>query len=222
MLIKNIFLLAALFLTNPVHGQAPFQNLDFESATVPDIPQGTSGSEVSVNEALPSWTVSSGQEPVLLVFHNQVASGSSIPSLFGPQYPTPQIAEGKYSLLLNPGVAPDQSLSQTGFVPSDSRSILFEAGVGEIRPGTATLGSIPLTVVALRYESTYYTTYGADISGLAGRTEELRFTAFHGGGMLLDNIRFSTLVIAEPGNTTIFVCGLAVFGLIRARRRSVD
>src|SRR4051812_6804367 len=74
MLIKNIFLLAALFLTNPVHGQAPFQNLDFESATVPDIPQGTSGSEVSVNEALPSWTISSGQEPVLLVFHNQVAS----------------------------------------------------------------------------------------------------------------------------------------------------
>ena len=58
-----------------------------------------------------------------------------------------------------------------------------------------------------------YTLYGADITAFAGTTVDLRFTALLGGSLYLDDIRFSSQLVPEPGMLALLSLGGIMFAV---------
>jgi len=207
--------------------QGTFQNLDFESATIPIIPAGEFGSPVPVAQALPGWTAYLPNiTTVNQIGHNDLSLGGEAIIIFGPQWHSSDILQGNYTILLETafiGGAPQPSLTaaigQTGLVPSSAESVRFFA-VGSVKV-TFNGQVIPLFQLGSR---TNYTVYGGDISAFAGQTGELRFTSPASGPVvaLLDNIYFSTQPIPEPSVLGLFALGLSFLGWrSRSKRRSI-
>ena len=185
--------------------QGSFQNLDFEAAV---IPSGTHpGLGVYISSAFPGWSPSTA-------WYDSVSLGgaaiSVIDSSAAPYwYYQPSLQsfiQGQYSaVLFAGGIVNDtsSSISQTGLVPSGTRSLQAKMSWHNAAP-VVTLGGQTVNMVPLQMFPGY-TLYGGDISSFAGQVETLSITKPPVYGqvppswVLLDDIGFSGQVVPEPG-----------------------
>ena len=86
MRLKNQFLtiVFSLALPSAIFSQGTFQNLNFEAANLPVIPNGQVGGFVSSTDAIPSWTAYYGTSQTFQVLHNNFTTGGVNISVFGP------------------------------------------------------------------------------------------------------------------------------------------
>ena len=201
-----------------LYGQGTFQNLDFENPVLPLIRD--SSFEVPITNALPGWAGYLGVFQVDRVVYNTVSLGAAAISLQGPGSGLPAIA-GNYSVVLQSafGVAPDgtAAVGQTGQIPVTARSLRF---YGSTDMQVTFIGQ-SLTLFGLGIGPNYQIV-GADISGFAGQTGELKFlipdlTPLGSTSSYLDNIVFSSQSIPEPSVLGLFGLGALLFAY-RSRR----
>jgi hypothetical protein len=200
-----------------------FQNLNFESATnLPGGPPIPDGVDVAATNALPGWTAYAGG--------SALAEINYVSNYFGGVSTSVELEGGSLALSgnnLSVGLYGFASISQTGLVPEDTESLQFEAqGPGpDDSLGASglevTLGGQTLSYSALS-EGPDYWVYGANIpADTEGQTEALIFLIQLGqsGGVLLDDIDFSTSPIPEPSECALIGLGSVLFGLRRRRER---
>ncbi len=208
--------------------QGPFENLNFESATLDPIPSGQYGGEVPIGAALPGWSASIGGVAVTQVLQNDYTLGAASIDIFGPNWnqTEPGIIGGNYTVFLqafNTGQG-NVSIWQTGTVPANTESLQFSAWShfgGSASFSVSFAGDSLSPVVLSSGESPSgqpYTVYGVNIAPYAGQTGQLEFTSLAGGPDWneFDDITFSpTAVTPEPGTLALVVMG----GLALAARR---
>jgi len=194
-----------------------FVNLNFEAANV----SGDSPGSVSASSAIPNWTAyisGVGQSSIL---YNSESLGEAAISLQGTNgiY---QPIQGQYFVLLQATFfAPDTNtaaIGQTGQIPAGTESLTFWGNTSLSGAGNnmqVTFNGSPISYSAIGSGSDY-TIYGANISGLAGDTGQLLFTAFNNTYAEIDNIQFSTSAVPEPSTLGLSALG----GLLLAWRRS--
>jgi hypothetical protein len=208
---------------------APFQNLDFESATFVPIPNDPHD-RVYLSSALPYWTGYIGADQTNAVLHNNFFLGSSGISIQGPTNSYFPILEGSLTPMLQAGTdrlgnPTPVALSQTGLVPLDARSLFFRARAstfGGPNPFVVTLDGETLSMMPIAVSGDLYTLYGGDVSAYAGQTLELRFTALPftsaGYNFFLDAIEFSPNPVPEPSTFALLAIAGA-FGWFYWRRK---
>src|SRR5207245_2474384 len=138
------------------------------------------------------------------------------------------VIQGKFSVMLMAGASPanssvsaDAAISQTGFVPTTTKSLLFEAysqgnglAVLSVALNGQILDMVPLTTTAS------YTLYGGDISSFAGHRANLTLTAvsdYPQGFEIfgLDAISFSVNAVPKPSKLALVVFGFLVLTTCR-------
>jgi hypothetical protein len=207
-----------------------FQNLDFELADPSGYPPNSN--DLPVGSGFPGWAVTYsspgvGTKVASAVWYDALSIGGAIVCIddrnTGYGFVPPQ---GTYAAYLFGGPAAYWSgtlvpvystISQTGWVPSGTHSLLMD--VSAMNGFTVSLGGQALNMLPLQTFSSY-TLYGADISGFAGLTAQLSITAPPTGvpnGVLLDDIVFSPQVIPEPG--AVGLLGLCAGLYLWSRRR---
>jgi len=213
--------------------QGAFQNLNFESATPATPITGPLGPFYQpVGLALPSWSAYLGGVEQTQVLQNVYTLGSGSVDIFGPDYTaagpqgglSPGIIDGHFTVFLqagapSPGLG-NASIEQYGTVPIATQSLEFEAW--DWLPSSSILAvsfagnSLSPVVIGT---GPNYTLYGADISGFAGQSGQLEFSAVwnpNGPSWIeLDDITFSPNAIPEPSTLALVVMG----GLTLALRR---
>lgn len=201
------------------HGQGFFQNLNFEQAN-----PVSSGEPlyVTADSALPFWTPTIGGVDQTHVGYNFASTGSTMVSLIGAGGPV-AVIDGNYSVLLTGGItASAASISQTGFIPAGTQSLLLEAVQG---PGGGSQGNLDVLIanqnvpITLLSTEPNYSLYGANISAWGGKTEELTISASEAttglNNWTIDDISFSPNAAPEPSTVSLIV----VAGLALASRR---
>jgi hypothetical protein len=173
-------------------------------------------------EALPGWNALSGGTPLLFLGYNAPGLDSAWVSIHDNANPNDLFKPigGTYSVFIK-GATPlgpslDAEITQVVAVPSDSKSLFFRA---------RNLNGLDLSFNGQNL--TYYefqqgggdSAYGADISGFAGSTGEIRFTAGQGEWGLIDDVLFSTIVIPEPSVMGLSAGGLAFLLLATRLKR---
>jgi len=219
---KPQFLVAVFSLINlaSLLAQGTFVNLDFEGALVPDTPPGSNGGVVSANIALPGWVVLPGQFGE--VYHNTITIGSPSITLFGPNWDSTDIFQGRYTVRLATAFANTGSaIAQTGQIPANAQAMLFYAQVFNMDV-TFAGNSLPFFRVG---SGPNYDIFGVDVNAVHGMTGELRFTALPlagggFGGVRLDNIFFSDQPIPEPSVVGFFALGALLLGWRFFKRKS--
>jgi alpha-tubulin suppressor-like RCC1 family protein len=186
-----------------------FYNLDFEQASL--IPHyGDPYGRVQFGPALPGWTGYCGTDVQTVANYNFEFLDSPGISILDSTYtnlPISGLIHGRYCVLLQTGeyfmssfVA--TAIAQTGTVPADARSIIFNAGlISSITNLAVTFNGAAIPLVVLTAQPNYVV-LGGDVSQFAGQSGELRFTApilWNGSppqpywkDQLLDDIRFSS------------------------------
>jgi hypothetical protein len=232
-LLRPILLLWAFILaTLNASAQGTFQNLNFEAA---NIPNGTPArSFVPVASALPGWNAYFTSGTGVKTFDTQVAyDGISLGGVAISVNDTNAGLgfvpfQGKYSAFLFGGQNLSASISQTGLVPSNTKSLqleIYSSGTPFIvLLGGQAINMIPLGTVSLPTFPNSFTLYRGDISSFAGQVAELSFTQPPPPGtppssLFLDSIVFSPSPVPEPDTHAIFLCGAAVFGFYRWTRK---
>jgi hypothetical protein len=225
--VLSVALLAAL----SAQAQDSFRNLNFEQADPVIDPEGTPYPyAVTAASALPGWTVYLGSVQQTDVIQNLYAINQASVDIFGPNYPaavpggSPGVIDGNYSIMLQAGNLPESptdvgaSIEQTGFIPPIIQSLEFKAYTWT--PSTAFsvfLDGEDLTPMAIG-SGANYTLYAVNISSYAGQTATLEFTALftdgRSSGLGLDDISFSTNVVAspEPNLVALSAIGGLLFG----------
>jgi hypothetical protein len=192
-----------------------FINLDFESAT--NLPP--SGYDVAVTDALPGWMAFAGTSQLSTIPYNSPTTAyEPIIGLYSSNAAPAAVPGGKFAVSLSS----NGSISQTGLVPSNAQSLLFDAtGLGLV---SLSLGGQSLSYVAvsnaLNAYGYSYTIYGASIpSSFVGQIETLTFSAGTSGfDEFLDNIQFSPETIPEPSGLWLgFGSGILTYVLRRKR-----
>jgi hypothetical protein len=228
--------LSVVLVSGAACGQGTFQNLNFEAARLPRIPNGQSGGYVSFSNALPGWTGYLGTGLAAEALHNDFTLGNASIGILGPYWnlgPGFNIIEGWYSAVLQAGSAifvgnnVPAAIVQTGLIPADARSIEFKLSVLIGGPATrfrVEMGGQPVTIVPLAATANY-TLYGGDIAAFAGQTAEVRFSAiptpsYSHSSIVLDSITFSPSIIPEPSSEAVFGTGLLLVGWSLGCRRS--
>jgi PEP-CTERM motif len=196
--------------------QGTFQNLDFESASIPN---GTQvGSMVPTASGLPGWSAaiisSNGTFQLSQVDYDFLSlSGGGYVCINDTNTGFGFVPlQGKFSAYLIGGPnIPDSTfytaqISQSGLVPSGTQTLFVDV---------YTYGTFVVTLGG-------HTLYGADISAFAGQTEQLSFSAPPTGvpnGVELDKIIFSQNSIPEPGTFGLLALGTVLFSSRFVRRR---
>jgi hypothetical protein len=193
-----------------------FLNLDFESAyNLPGNPG--SGEIVSITNALPSWTAYGGDVNIYYVSNYFLGSATLVTLESGGL-----ALNGEFSVELSDA----GSISQTGMVPVDAESLIFDAE-GPAGPNhtiiysgfSITLGGQALAYTLLS-QATGYSVYGANIpDGLDGQIEGLTLACQGvGSGMvILDNVEFSPTSVPEPSEFALAGLGVILFCFARPR-----
>ena len=199
--------------------QGSFQNLNFESASFVPIPDDRFD-RVYLTSALPHWTAYVGTNQLDAVLHNNAYLGSAGIAVLDSSWRLP--LQGNFSVLLQAGadlttqLPADVSLTQTGLVPSNARSLWFSAQFLPLSQYptefAVSLGGVELDLFAFPSGTSTATLYGADISAFAGQTLPLNFTLFAPrpfgpADLYLDAIQFSPTPVPEPSAIALF--GLA-------------
>ena len=225
----GVFLLTAVSSTL---GQGTFQNLDFEAANLPAVPSGQTGGFVEASNAIPSWTAYYSTDQTTRILHNSYTLGDVNVSILGPNFASfYPILEGNYSIIIQSGLIASTTrtaaaIAQTGTIPTDSLSLKFLARqvlFGDPTQLAISIGGQPVPYFPLSTTSNY-TVYGADISGFAGQTTELRLTSFPTAAspynyFEIDSIQFSNQPIPEPSVFGLFALGALIFGWRSLHRR---
>ena len=218
-IIKIIIIGALLFASSHLSFSQGFMNLNFESTTLTN--NGPPNTGVSTTVALPGWTAYIGGTSQSTILYNNTTAGSSSIAVWG-SYSGPGYSfnalQGKFSAVLTAGPS-NASISQTGLIPVDTVSILFNAA--QFYTPTNFLVSMngQAINIALITSTANYTVFGGDISAYAGQMANLTFTcltAYSSGipllSLELDNIRFSTAIVPEPGALALAALGAVLFG----------
>jgi len=194
--------------------QGTFRNLDFESAQLVFIDSPTNHWLATTN-ALPGWSAFSETNQLANIQYG--INGGITPSVWLSSQTNRGSIDGFFSVGLGETVFYTGSISQTGLVPANARSLLFEMITGGAI--SVSLGGQNLSYIAIS-NALNYTLYGADISSFAGQIETLNFSAVvnYGGG-LLDDIQFSTLSVPEPSAISLIFLGSGVLFYVRHRKR---
>jgi len=230
---NKLGLLCQVFLvplaTEMALGQGNFFNLDFELATVPNVPPDQP-IFINASAGVPGWTVYIGTNPSAQVLYNGISGGGALVSLIDPHTANygNRVISGNFTATLDSGVVfiggtpipVAAALAETGLIPATGHSLLFDAS-GDVSALLVTFNGQNLPFARVGTGSNYQI-YGADISSIAGQTGELRFTerpitpptypiAF------LDSIRFSSGSIPEPSTGALVVLGGMVVGSRKLR-----
>lgn len=190
-------------------GTVAFQNLDFEQASIPNVPAGQSGADVETIVGTPGWTVYAHSDGLAetTILHNNLSLGSAAVAILGPSWSSSAILQGSYTLLLQaswPGMTIKPAIAQTGTIPETARSIQYSSKILHGMPGVSFAGqTLSVSILGGSQESGY--TLSADVSAFAGQTGELRFF----GDGYLDDIRFTS--VPEPSTVGLLVLGAALF-----------
>jgi hypothetical protein len=222
--------ISILLLTLCLNGWAQaFTNLDFEKATIMQaIPPFTS--YVYASNAIPGWTANLGGTPQGIIGYDTVSLGGAAVFLEDDSASSigPAPLQGNYSVLLqgansiyNPsGAQYSASIGQTGTIPNTATTLTFWGNI----PGgmQVTFNGQPLLFIDIS-NTLNYAIWSADISGYAGQTGQLLFTAPGGlvntSGGVLDNIHFSSVPIPEPSAFALAVLGALTLGFQYRRTR---
>lgn len=205
-----------------VRAQGTFQNLDFELANLPDVPFGQPGGSVTIAAGLPGWAGYIGTQRVSTIIHNDLSLGDAALSILGPQL-IGGVFQGKYAAVLQAGSGTPAAIAQTGQIPLNARSLVFDAVSVSLKV-TFAGQQLPIIIVG---EAADYNVWACDVSRHAGQTGELRFSAPPlpigdppPNMVYLDFIRFSELpVVPEPGSLALFGAGgLALVWRLRRQR----
>jgi hypothetical protein len=218
---------AIIFAVLSAQAQGTFQNLNFESASIPSstpIP-----SFVPIGEALPAWnaelinTSTSVATPQTQAVYDGVSTGGAVISLIDDNSPYRGPIEGNYSVFLfgggNPAVI-SVSISQTGLIPAGTESLLMDAWISPNASPVVAIDGQPVTMFPLQTFANY-TLYGGNISSFSGQTATLSFTdpppaIQEPSQFLLDNISFSpAAVVPEPSPLALTGFGGLLFALYR-------
>jgi hypothetical protein len=216
---ESSLIILGVFMTGIcTHAQGTFQNLNFELANMSGYPVGTDGVPVAVG--LPGWSAYYGtdnggmRETAYIVYDALSLGGAGIVIWDATSGQANFVLQGTYSLNLQGswyGPPTSAAVGQNGTIPTGSRSLRFYGqSVGNL---LITFNGQPLPHSEIG-AGPNYTIYGADISAFEGQSGQLLFTALPNGAALLDNIRFSTQPIPEPG-----VCALVGLGALFACKR---
>ena|SRR5437899_5217559 len=195
---------------NHGYSQGTFANLNFENSIITWDP--SQPGEVPIANALPGWTGYLGGQPTVHALYNTVSLGDAAISLQGPGSVRPAI-EGSYSVILQPssaGFPTSAALAQTGQIPSWARSLLYDGGL----VFQVSFDGQRMPIIPLSGHGDYFLV-GADISGFAGQTGELKFlVAPQQFGVMgyLDNIQFSPEPLPEPSTLCLFGFGALLLG----------
>jgi hypothetical protein len=194
-----------------------FTNLDFESARVIIIIGPGFPPKIDISNAVPGWSVSNLGNKIPWVDYNLLAP-------FGSEGSNQWVLDGHFSFYLGSG---ENTISQTGLVPSGAESLLFDATSSSV---LVSLGGQNLSFMAIsnavNASGLGYTVYGANISGFAGQVETLTFfgnnqNANNNGGVGLDDIQFSPEAVPEPSAISFLCLGSGVLFYVRKRRRQL-
>lgn len=214
-----------------------FINLDFEQAVLTPVNPGDPPDNYyfSVASALPGWTAQIGNSPVSYIHLSPYALDETAVQLVAPGSGFPAI-QGNFSVDLYganffSGVgSATASISQTGLVPVDAKSIKFL--VNESFQSIESFPTLTLngTVIPLLTESTSggIVTLVGDVSSFAGTTEKLQFSATptsvpghdatFENEFLLDSISFSPTPAPEPSAWLLCLIGSVLIGGFAFRR----
>jgi hypothetical protein len=208
----KIPILAVILFSSSLARSAPFQNLDFEMARTNSLtlsPLSTVDYEGPTADLLPGWQLFFGTQPRVTLgfnlgadpFAEQRVSLVSSDAPFGsPGEPL----KGKYGLFFWPGHDPQFSLTQTGEIPADAKSLEFT-----YRQLPFTFSINGLTLSPVRFGASFGERVAMDVSQFAGQTVELKITTSAGpfgpsGFHELDDIAF---VVPEPSVFTLVALG---------------
>jgi len=220
-ILKKIGLVGLIALLGSEGKSQGFVNLNFESTTLAS--NGTP-STVATTVGLPGWDASIGGISQSTILYNNGTLGNSAVAIQGYGNSLTPVIAGTFSASLTAGATGNASISQTGLIPADSLSLLFESyttGNGlptlSVTINGQDIGISPLLTTA------NYTLYGGDISAFAGQTANLAFTAVSDypqgfGYYVLDNIQFSPTAVPEPSTLGLAALGGAVLAWRRWRK----
>jgi len=232
----NLFIVLLSVIGTATCVASPFQNLNFDSANtnnlVGDPPLGQAGTTADL---LPGWQLSAEGLGILpTTGFNYSPLGLGYATLVSPSFVDSYPVVGAYSLAMLPrytvtGTFVPFSLSQTGDVPVDTRSIRFLSYGSPVRL-TANGSLIDLTYTPVASQPGWnpsvpvYEAVG-DLSAFAGLNVDLTFTGilppnYQGFAVLngLDEITLSTIPVPEPSTVAVFALGgIALISLRRIR-----
>ncbi len=200
-----------------------FVNLDFESTT---LAFNGMPSTVATSVGLPGWNASIGGISQSTILYNNGTLGNSAVAIQGYANSLTPIIAGTFSASLTAGATGNASISQTGLIPADALSLLFESyTTGNGLPTlSVTINGQDISISPL-LTTANYTLYGGDISFFAGQTANLAFTAVSNypqgfGYYVLDGISFSANSVPEPSAFGLVALGGLLFGYRRWRKSS--
>lgn len=220
--------LLSLLTSAPLLFGESFANLDFEAA---QIAGSVAQFNVPTSTLFPSWTLkfddrvaATGNYQAFLL--NGLPQGVLYSSDFGAGYSL----AGHYSAVLDKGVFATTSLislSQTGLIPSDAKSMSLLAGGSYFQLDVELNGqSLPLQASVLSANVTQFT---VDVSAFAGQTTTLQIgtrgspitTSNPTGQSIveLDQIQFSSQPVPEPATLSLFTTAIAALSMASRQRR---
>lgn len=219
----SVMIIATFF----AHGQG-FVNLGFEEARIIPVSTNQDGSvNVATTDALPGWLAFHGTDQLSVIPYNYDPTGSHGVPLVGLYGGTNVIVpQGNFVVRVGFG----SSISQTGLVPTDAESLLFDVvGTGSAPYSVSLNGqNLPYIVVSNAFISEFghnypYVVFGADISAFAGQTATLTFlgtpeTGFPG---MLDDIQLSSQPVPEPSRFASLALGSGILLCARFRRQTL-
>jgi hypothetical protein len=219
-----------ILLSVSARAQTPFQNLDFESAQVPDV-LDFSHIFAPFSQALPGWVGYFGTNPVSQAVVNTVSLGTYNISILGHNTsPGLTLLDGNWSAVIQAGSVPpapplSATLAQTGFIPAGTLSLQMrvgEIGQTDINDMVVTLGGQAIT---MRHLPSGF--YAGDISQFAGQTAELRITVLpaplqSNSSLELDDIVFSPQPVPEPTTITALALMALIARMGHERMRPTD
>jgi hypothetical protein len=195
-----------------------FVNLDFESTTLP-----TNGSPGMVSTAIgiPGWSAYINGVLQSQIDYNDTTLGTSSIGIQG----NPNVIQGNFSVTLLAGSTGDCSLSQTGQLPAGAVTLLFDAfATGSGMPNLQVfLNGQSINMQPVMLTPNYpTTTFMGDISIFSGQAVNLTIAAEsnYPTGLeyfMLDNVKFSSSPVPEPGELALVAFSALLFGHRRWR-----